>query len=164
MYKSNKKKIIIIAIILITLFEIYFAYIIFNDYRGIYQVSIFIPLLLQLFLYYRLIIQDITYVKTRFIILAIISFIIPLTIYFTLPNYTYDKGKQVVKEYLKGTPNTIFVEFSFNKDTIPLVNNRKEIFVSNRAYYYEIISEEEKKYFIVNPLTGEATQLSESYW
>ncbi len=69
MSKSNKKKVIIIAINLITLFEIYFAYLIFNDYRGIYQVSIFIPLLLQPFLYYRLFIQDITYVKTRFIIL-----------------------------------------------------------------------------------------------
>lgn len=51
-----------------------------------------------------------------------------------------------------------------NYDTVPISHNLKRLFIDNRVYYYKIELNSGIKYFIVNPLTGELTQLKESYW
>lgn len=153
-----------IGIIFITILEVYFAFKVLNEYKGIYQIEIFIPLLLQPFLYLRLFRKVKSHYKFRITIMVLISLFLPLTIYFTLPNFTYNRGKQIVEQYSGLRKDVLFVDYSFNKNTIPLVNNPKQLFVSNRAYYYEIESTDGKKYFIVNPITGELKQLSKDYW
>lgn len=164
---SKDKKIeryIIIGIILITLLEMCFAYKVFKYYRGVYEVTIFLPLLMQPFWYLRLFRKEMSYYKTRVVMISLISVLLPMIIYVTLPNYTYDKGKQIVKEHLNQSKNIIFVDLAFGKNTIPIFNNPKQLFISNRAYYYEIISTEGNIYLMINPIDGELTQLSESYW
>lgn len=164
---KNKKinNIIIICITLLSLLELYFIYKITMDYRGIYKVSIFFSAFIsQSFSYIRLLKKEIPYPNFRFIIIVLLSLFLPLMTYFTLPNYTYNEGKQIVQRYLQSSGNPIFIDFPKNKDTVPLANNSERLFVSNRAYCYGIKSTINNKYFMVNPLTGKLVQLSEYYW
>lgn len=161
---KNIERYIIIGIILITLLEMCFAYKVLKHYRGVYRVTIFSPLLMQPFWYRRLFRKEMSYYKTRVVMISLISVLLPMIIYATLPNYTYDKGKQIVKEHLNESKNIIFVDLAFGKNTILIFNNPKQLFISNRAYYYKIISTEGNKYFMIDPIDGELTQLSESYW
>ncbi|MFL0246171.1 hypothetical protein [Candidatus Clostridium stratigraminis] len=162
---NNKtKKVVITGIIVITLFEIYFAYKIVMNYAGVYQVGIFIPLILQPLFYMWLFRIERPYLKIRITIILAISIFLPLVIYFTLPNYTYNKGKEIVKQNLAQSENYLFTDLTYASDTIPVINNPKQLFVSNRVYYYEVTLKDEKKYFIINPLTGELKELARSYW
>jgi hypothetical protein len=155
------KNIIIICITLLSLLELYFAYRVVSGYAGVYQVGIFIPVLIQPFSYYALLKKQMSYFKLRVVVVVLITLILPSVIYFTLPNYTYNEGKQMVERYVQSSKNIEFVDISKDKDTIPITGNPKRLFVSDRAYYYEIKSTGGNKYFMVNPLTGEVVQLSE---
>lgn len=161
--KVNKKTIISL-IILITLVEMYFAYRVVYDYKGIYPVSMFIPFIFQAFMYWKLINKEINYKKIRIFIMVLISISLPLVIYFTLPNYSYHEGKETVENYLEENTNIEFVDFSIGKDTIPVMNNPKKIFISDREYYYKVILSDEVRYFMVNPITGRLNELPEGYW
>ncbi|MCB2290546.1 hypothetical protein LGK97_12290 [Clostridium sp. CS001] len=164
-FKDKKiKNIIVICITLISLLELYFAYKVQKEYTGIYEVGIFILFIFQPFWYKSLFRDQETYLKLRVIAIVLISLILPLIIYFTLPTYTYNEGKQIVKEYVQSSGNLIFIDISKDKDTVPLTANPKRLFVSDRAYYYGIKSTFNNKYFMVNPLTGKVIQLSEDYW
>jgi len=135
----------------------------FKSCKGIYQVQIFLPLILQPFVYKRIFSKELSYFKLRIITLGLISFLLPIMIYFTLPNYTYNSGKDIVKKHLNHEIS--FKDYSFSESSIPITNNPKQLFISNREYYYEITSADNKNYFItVNPLTGELHKLTEAYW
>ena len=165
MFKDKKiKNTIIICIALITLLELYFAYKISKDYAGVYQIGIFTPLIFQPLYYKSLFSGQRTYPRLRIIGAVLISFILPLIIYFNLPNYTYYEGKQIVERYVHSSGKLIFIDISNDKDTVPVVNNPKRLFVSNREYYYGIKSTVDNKYFMVNPLTGKVVQLSKDFW
>lgn len=164
-FKDKKlKNIIIICITLISLLELYFAYKVAREYAGIYQIGLFTPLIFQPLFYKVLFREQKTYLKLRVIGIGLISFILPLIIYSTLPNFTYYEGKQIVKRYVQPSGNLAFIDISKDRDTVPLINSPGRLFVSHRAYYYGIESTLNNKYFMVNPLTGEVTQLSEDYW
>lgn len=164
-FKDKKiKNIIIICITLISLLELYFAYKVLKEYRGIYQIGVFILFIYQPFLYNNLFRKQLSHYKLRIVIIGLMSLLLPLTIYFTLPKYTYNEGKQFVEQYLEQSKSVKFVDYSFGKDTIPVYNNPKQLFVSDRAYYYTITSTEGTKYFMVNPLTGKLHQMSQGVW
>ena len=164
-FKGKKiKNIIIICITLISLLEMYFAYKVTKEYVGVYNVGIFILLLLQPLYYKALFRKEKTYLQFKFISIILISFILPIIIYFTLPNYTYNEGKQIVEQYVHSSTNLIFIDISKDKDTVPVINSPKQLFVFNREYYYGIKSTGANKYFMVNPLTGKVVQLSEEFW
>jgi len=155
------KNIIIICIALLTLLELYFAYRVANEYAGVYQVGIFYPFIVQPFSYNALLRKQISYFKLRIVVIVLISLILPLMIYFTLPSYTYNEGKQMVEQYLHPSENIEFVDNAKNKATIPITGNPKGLFVNDKAYYYEVISTTNKEYFMVNPISGDVVQLSE---
>jgi hypothetical protein len=161
---KKSKRIITILIILITLLEMYFAYWVLYHYRGIYQVSIFIPFLLQLIWYRSLSKPENGHRKFKKNSAIVISISLPWLIYFTLPNYTYDEGKRIIINHLEENENLMFSQYPFGQDTIPVINNPKGIFMLNRAYYYKITLPEGDKYFMVCPITGELRQLSDKYW
>lgn len=127
--------------------------------------GIFLPLMFQPDVYKTLFTKEKAHYKLRIVIAVLISFILPITIYFTLPSYTYIEGKMKVEQYFGQNKNISFYFYSMGKNSIPLSNNPKQLFVSNRAYYYGVTSEEGNEYFfIVNPLTGELIQLSKRFW
>ncbi|GCD11059.1 hypothetical protein [Clostridium tagluense] len=164
-FKDKKTKdIIFICMTLISLLEWYFAYKIANKYAGIYNIGIFILFLGQPIYYKALFKNQNAYLKLKIIAMGLILFISPLIIYYTLPKYTYNEGKQIVQRYVHSSRNTVFIDISKEKDTVPLVNNPEQLFVSNRAYYYEIKSTIGNKYFMVNPLTGKVVQMPKDYW
>jgi hypothetical protein len=158
---KNVRNIIIICITLLSLLELYFAYRVVSGYAGVYQVGIFIPVMIQPFSYYALLKRQMSYFKLRVVLVVLITLILPSIIYFTLPNYTYNEGKQMVEKHMQSIKNIEFVDISRGKATLPITGNPKRLFVSDRAYYYEIKSTIGNRYFMVNPITGEVVQLSE---
>lgn len=161
-FKDKKmKNTIVTCITLLTLLELYFAYRVSNEYAGIYQVGIFFPVIFQPFSYNALLRKQLSYFKLRIVVIVFITLILPSIIYFTLPNYNYNEGKQMVKQYLQPSEQIEFVDISKEKDTVPLADDFKRLFISNKAYYYEVKSTTDKEYFMVNPITGETVQLSE---
>lgn len=115
--------------------------------------------------YFRLLFREQkTYPKARIVVFALVSVILPLVIYATLPSYTYDEGKKLVEQEVQSTEKIIFVDISKDSDTMLIYNNPKRLFVKDRAYCYEIKAIGENKYFLVNPIDGQVNQLSEKYW
>ncbi|GAA0182174.1 hypothetical protein SH2C18_45990 [Clostridium sediminicola] len=164
--EHKKTKIsILVFIALVSLLELKYAYYISREYAGVYEIGISIPLILQPLYYYRLLFKEQkTSLRLRIIVMGSLSVVLPLVIYFTLPNYTYKQGKQIVKEYVQVTGKPIFVDIPRGMDTVTLINNPKRLFVSDRAYCYEIKSTGENKYFLVNPITGEVYKMKNKYW
>jgi len=68
---KRSKNILFIGISVITLLEIYFGYRVFKNYKGIYQVQIFLPLILQPFVYKRIFSKELSYFKLRIIKLVL---------------------------------------------------------------------------------------------
>jgi hypothetical protein len=163
---SNKKvkATIMVFVTLVTLVEVYFAYKITQDCKGIYQVQIFIPLVLQPLYVNRLLKKERAYFKLRILSLLLCSVLLPLVIYSTLPNYTYIEGKEIVQKFIGQDNSHSFTEVSFEKSTVPVIDNPKQAFLSDREYYYEVISKEGSIYFMVNPVTGRIMKLEKSYW
>ena len=155
------KNIIITCITLLTLLELYFAYKVANEYAGVYRVRAFFPFIFQPFAYYALLSKQVSYFKLRIAGIVLLSIFLPAIIYFTLPSYTYNEGKQMVEQYFKPSVNIEFVDISKDKATLPLADDFNRLFVFNKAYYYEVKSTTDNEYFMVNPITGEVVQLSE---
>ncbi|WP_461206023.1 hypothetical protein [Clostridium sp. DL1XJH146] len=161
----KSKKGIMICITLITLVEMYFAYKVAAVYAGVYQIGIFIPFIFQPFGYFRFLFgEEKTYPKAKILVLALVSIMLPVVIYSTLPSYTYDDGKQLIEESVQSSEEIVFLDTSKDHATIVISNNPKQLFVSDRAYYYEIKAIEQNEYFMVNPIDGQVGQLSENYW
>lgn len=159
------KRVIYIFIILISFVELYFAYKVAIVYAGVYDIGIFTIFIFQLFWYFRLLFKEQkSHLKSRIIRVALVSIILPVAICFTLPSYTYREGKKLIEEQLQSTADVIFVEIPKEHDTVPICNNPKRFLVSDRAYYYEIESNGQKEYYLVNPIDGYVSKWSESYW
>ncbi|SHH76547.1 hypothetical protein [Clostridium grantii] len=166
MVNRNKKikNIVLLIIVLISLLELYFSYKVAKEYAGIYEIGIFLPFIIQPFIYYKLLFKvQKTYFKSRFTVVLLISFTLPLTIFFTLPNFTYNEGKQLIEEYAHSDGHLVFRDISKDEDTKAICNNPSRLFVSDRAYYYEIQLNGKNEFFLVNPLTGRVEQLLDKY-
>lgn len=161
----KNKKIFIVCIILISLLELYWGFQVAREYRGTYFVAVFTPFVIQPYWYYILLYKKPqNYLKIRIAGIVIISFILPLTIYCTIPNYTYNDGKNFIEQDMNLDSEFVFTDYSLSKSTIPVLNCKKVLLCSNREYYYDIKLNKENKYFTVNAVTGKVTQLSEGYW
>ena len=166
MIKVKERNIfLIICITLISILELYYIYTINLEYKGIYEIGIFTILIIaQPFVFGLLLIKKNTISKFETLTIIILFILLPSIIYFTLPEYTYDDGKEIVELSLQQDRTFRFSDSSSGKYTIPVMDNPEQIFVSNREYYYIVDFADETKYFIVNPLTGELNELSKDYW
>lgn len=162
--KESMKKYILAGITILTLVEAYFYYRALKDYIGVYQASIFIPLLLQPILYNKLFMSDekLTLKNWKFSVLLVITLFLPVLIYFTLPEYTYAQGKELVEESLEMT--VTFPEQEYENRTIPAMGRKKGILHSNRIYYYTAEADGTKSYHVVDPITGEVQELEEDFF
>jgi hypothetical protein len=159
------KKFLIICISIISLLELYWGFQVSKEYRGSYSVSIFIPFLIQPYWYYILLFRkQRTFLNIRILGIALISFILPLLIYCTIPNYTYDDGKRLIEQYMNLDKKAEFIKYSYIESTIPVLNCEKSLLGSNREYYYGIKLDKDNEYVTVNAVSGKVTPLSEGYW
>lgn len=163
---SIKRKVfLIICISSISLLELYWGFQVGREYRGSYFVTIFIPCLIQPYWYYMVLFRNQrNFLKIRIFGIVLISFILPLIIYYTIPNYTYNDGERVIEQYMNLDRKAVFINYSYSESTIPVLNCEESLLGSNREYYYGIKLDSENKYFTVNAVSGKVTQLSEAYW
>jgi hypothetical protein len=163
--KNKKIKfVIVILITVISLIEIYFGFKIYNEYKGVYQTEIFFIFILQPYLYIVLLNKQIKYLKARSVLVVGVSIILPFIICFSLPKYTYDEGKLIVKNKIKTGINITYTKQPIYKYSVPIVENNKNLLIRNREYYYKIKVNSAINYYIVSPITGKITKLSECYW
>ncbi len=164
MTKEVLKKYILTGIIILTLVEAYFYYRALKDYIGIYQTGLFIPLLLQPILYRRFFMNEekMSPKNWKLIALGTISLVLPLLIYFTLPNYTYSEGKDLVQK-LEPSP-LVFLEMDLQFRSIPTTSEGNGFFINNRIYHYKTEVLGIEKYFVVHPYTGGVQELLEDFY
>ena len=164
MAKEHWKKYLLTGITVITLVEAYFNYIALKDYIGIYQSGIFIPLLLQPILYRKLFMSEekVSLKNWRLLAMATISIALPFVIYFTLPEYTYAEGKEMIESTREDTVS--FMDLETKMRTIPAIGRDSGLLKSNRIYYYITDTGTEKNYFVVDPLTGEVQELDQDFY
>ncbi|WP_304507804.1 hypothetical protein [Anaerotignum sp.] len=166
---SIKTKILLlICISTISLLELYWGFQVGTEYRGTYSVAIFIPFIIQPCWYYMVLFRkhrDYSKItKIKIISIVLISFILPLIIYYTIPNYTYNDGKRFVEQYMNLDRKAEFINYSYSESTVPVLNCEKSLLGCSRKYYYGIKLDKENKYVTVNAVSGKVTQLSEGYW
>ncbi len=161
--KNSLKNILNLSIFILLVLEIFYLYKINTDYKGVYQIQYFIPcVIILVVIFIRSIVEEKTLRKNKKIVLLCILVLIPLIIYFTLPNYSYNEGKDIIRKELKSTN----LEFSKSQEeyTVPIINNSRFSFVKDKEYYYIINSDNETKYFKVNPVTVSLDALSSNFW
>ncbi|MDD4844108.1 MAG: hypothetical protein PHU31_07230 [Anaerotignum sp.] len=165
LHSIKTKYFLIICISLLSLLELYWGFQVGKAYRGSYFVAIFIPFIIQPYWYYIALFRNQKdYLKIRIISIVLISFILPLIIYYTIPNYTYNDGKRFIEQYMNLDRKADFISYSYGESTIPVLNCEKSLLGSNREYYYGVKLDKENKYVTVNAVSGKVTQLSEGYW
>lgn len=141
----------------------FYLYSINTDYKGVYQIEYFIPCITILgiiFIFWILSKQALTKIKKIILLLTLI--LIPLIIYFTLPNYIYNDGKEIIRKELKSS-SLEFPKFQ-EEYTVPITNNTKSFFIKDKEYYYIITLGNENKYFRLDPVTGSLNELSSKFW
>ena len=162
--KESMKKYVLTGITILTLVEAYFYYRALKDYIGIYQASIFIPLLLQP-IFYRKLFQSgekLSLKSWKLSSMIMVSLLLPVLIWYTIPDYTYEEGKALVEASMDESVD--FPEQEFQSRTIPAMGRQKGILHSNRIYYYTVEADGVTSYHVVDPLTGEVQELEEDYF
>ncbi|MBO1264401.1 hypothetical protein J3A84_05015 [Proteiniclasticum sp. SCR006] len=162
--KESLKKYVLTGITILTLVEAYFYYRALKDYIGVYQASIFIPLLLQP-IFYRKLFQSgekVSLKSWKVLPLIAVSLLLPLLIWYTIPDYTYEEGKALVEASMD--ESAVFPEQEFQSRTIPAMGRQKGILHSNRIYYYTAEVDGTKSYHVVDPITGDVQELEEDYF
>jgi hypothetical protein len=164
MDKETWKKYLLTGITVITLVEAYFNYIALKNYSGIYQTGVFIPLLLQPILYRKFFMSEekVSLKNWKLLAMATISIVLPFIIFFTLPDYTYAEGKEMIAATSTDTVN--FIELKTQNRTIPSIGRNPGFLKSSRVYYYIADTGTEKNYFVVDPLTGEVQELDQDFY
>ena len=164
----NKIRKIIFVIILFL--EIIQAYFMINStiiYEGVHNITSFLVVCLIIgFSWYRVLLKNSfpNHKKIKLVILIVITIGVPVVLFSTQPEFTYEEGKLLIVEEYKEYQNLEFTEYNGKMNTIPVINNSKEFLVENRNYYYSINIDGDYIYFHVNPINGEVYRLNEGYW
>lgn len=157
----KQNKFLFILIIILTLTELYWGYEVYKDYKNVYDVGLFLVFLIQPFWYSFLIVDAKDHPRWKIMISILLTIILPIILYYSLPNYTYDDGREIIRE--KFNKDMEFTDYSNSMDTIPISEKKKNFFTTERAYYYKVYIDG-YKYFIVNEETGELIELEQGYW
>jgi len=164
MSNESWKKYLLTGITVITLVEAYFNYIALKEYIGIYQTGIFIPLLLQPIFYRKFFMSEekVNLKSWKLLAMGTMSIVLPFIIFFTLPDYTYSEGKEMIASTREDTVS--FMDLETQKRTIPAIGRNPGVLKSSRIYYYITDTGTEKNYFVVDPLTGEVEELDQDFY
>lgn len=145
-----------------------------SKYPGIISYSVFTSLiLLQIFLVFYLTGNkakkdtDTKYnLNTSLLIAALVA--VPFFIFGALPNYSYEKGKDLLTQYLNTNSAIEFTSKNELMQTLPVTpypkGFPKVILWNNKFYYYEVKVNESHRFFAINPLTGEIIELKKNFY
>ncbi len=166
MEKSDTKKsktLALIISIIITLLELYFIFIIKQQYKGVYNITFFLILVLSQPVWYSTIFKSKPSLL-KLIYIAAITIAIPIGMYYSLPKYSYEAGKKTIENKIGGNKEVNFVSYSYDKSTIPTTDKHKNIFLNNRVYYYEVKLNGNNTFFVVEPTNGQVKEVPNDYW
>lgn len=163
MVKGNRAKIILnLLFFFLIVIDIFYLYRINTIYRGVYEIQIFIPLILVFIMRFIYLIRSKNKMsKNSPGIELFILCLIPLIIYSTKPKYTYDSGKEVLRKDL----NLNYLEFDESKENYSIpIKDKEYLFIKNMEYYYTVKLNDGNSYFRVNPNTGLLNELSTDFY
>ncbi|KEZ87221.1 hypothetical protein IO99_06465 [Clostridium sulfidigenes] len=174
-FKNLKAKLFIrIGVILLCLIEISILVMVFFKYDTVISYGFFTILIpFQVLWWFNLTgnntkVQITNRQKISTIIISISSILIAMSIPAALPKYTYVEGKTILEESLNKDDSMKFLVESDNVYTIDVTPFHKpfpkSLFINNKFYYYEIIINDNLRYFAINPLTGERIELADSFY
>lgn len=175
-FKNPKAKFPLrILILIISIIEVSIIYPFEAKYAGLISYSLFsTTILIQIFTVFQLTGKKaLKYSALRFKSFSwfgiIIFLLVPVLIYGAPPKYTYEKGKNVIAEYLNKEGPLEFVVHKDIRPTIPVSPKYskgfpKALLMENKFYYYGVEIEGKNKWFAINPLTGEILELEESFY
>ncbi|MTI65881.1 MAG: hypothetical protein FH753_04685 [Firmicutes bacterium] len=166
--KYRVQSISMIGIIIISICEVLALYKLNVVYKGVHLVSYFgTVIIIQIFCWYRLIFKvDVKKkrYKSSIVFMILITVSTPVLMLVTQPQYSFQDGKVLIKNNIHEKSNYTFIEHPDWKNTIPVTNNLKSIFINNRVYYYRLSDGVKINYFIVNPISGRVNKLDKGYW
>lgn len=164
---KNKKtaNLLIFTITIISILELYAIYTLNMAFKGVYQIGFFVALAIAQPIIFGLLLKNKTTSKFKIGAMVIIALVLPIVVSFTIPDYTYEDGKNILRQSLASNKTSVILTPLPGEYTVPVVENSNHIFIANRVYYY-IIKEDnlDKKYFLVNPITGNLQEITEKYW
>lgn len=166
MEKGDTKKLRVLALtigIIITLIELYFIFIIKQKYKGVYNITFFLILLFSQPGWYSIIFKNKPSLLKLIYIVAI-TIAIPIGMYYSLPKYSYEDGKKIIENKIGENKEVNFVSYSYDKSTIPITDKRKNIFLNNRVYYYEVKLNGNSTFFAIEPTNGQVKEVPNDYW
>lgn len=174
-FKNAKAKLLIrIGFILLALLEFLTLVIVFFKYGTVISYGTFTTLIaMQVLWWFNLTssnckIQKPNGFKASAIILTICSILIAISIPIALPKYTYNDGKTLLKESSNKDDSMKFLvenDFIYTIDVTSFHKGfPKFLFINDRFYYYEVIINDNLKYFTINPLTGDIYEAKDSLY
>jgi len=137
-----------------------------NVYKGCFSsinTYILLIILFQAAFYNRLSGKRPKLLIQKIVILNILLIIVSFTL---LPKYTYVESKAIAENKYKNELKHFVEVKSYSNYTIPIrTDGIKEIFMTNRFYYFYFVKNNgEKKYIMINPSKGNIVELDDSYW
>ncbi len=174
-FKNPKAKLFIrIGVILLCLIEISILVMVFFKYDTVISYGFFTILIpFQVLWWFNLTgnntkVQITNRQKISTIIISISSILIAMSIPAALPKYTYVEGKTILEESLNKDDSIKFLveaDYVYTIDVTPFHKPfPKSLFINNKFYYYEVIINDNLRYFSINPLTGESIELADSFY
>lgn len=166
MNKGDTKKVRTVALvisIMITLLELYFIFTIKQQYKGVYNITFFLILVLSQPIWYSSLFKNKPSLF-KLIYIATITIAIPIGMYYSLPKYSYEAGKKIIEDKIGENKEVNFVSYGYDKSTIPTTDKHKNIFLNNRVYYYEVKLNGNSTFFAVEPTNGQVKEVEKDYW
>ncbi|KMJ58354.1 hypothetical protein AB685_10675 [Bacillus sp. LL01] len=162
---KNKPE-IMFGVIIFTIIEIILLVIInTNFYKGIFNFSLVIPIIvLQVVVTYNFLRDRLKTKKPRLWLLFFFS--VPIIIFIVgKPTYTFKQAEQLVLDEYGDEISIVDNGEEKFRDTVPIYTEDHRIFITDRDYHFKGVTEKkEQRYFLVNPRTGEVIEMSQPYW
>lgn len=162
-YTMKLKKLALIIGIIITLLELYFIFTIKQQYKGVYNITFFLILVLSQPIWYSSLFKNKPSLFKLIYIVAI-TIAIPIGMYYSLPKYSYEAGKKIIEDKIGDNKEVNFVSYGYDKSTIPTTDKGKSMFLNHRVYYYEVKLNDNSTFFAIEPTNGQVKEVEKDYW
>jgi hypothetical protein len=151
-----KIKVVSIILIISVLLFVTVVTVNFILYAGVVSLCSYFPLLILVQLLYGI------RKHNKFLLLLNTTLIIFCLVFYltTLPSYNYEDGKTLLEEEI-GEVNLDFIDVEYK--TIP-ITDKNLLLYRNVNYYYGINHLETKKFYTIDPITGQVFELEEPFY
>lgn len=162
-----KEEILYISMIIFSNVNIYYLHKSFEKYKHVRNIRLFLLILVIINLITFLMIKLQEECKKANLILKIfflILILLPILLFVTKPNVSYEEGQKLVAEVVKDKGNYTFKPYKIGMNTIATSGVPYIFLLSRRNYYYRLISGKDTLFYMVNPNLGIVVRLKDGFW